>query len=238
MRRFWITLLLLCVPALVAAQTPHVTFPASAVHAAVIQYDLAQYRADATNQMPVLRTNLGTPTPDANGMMTVPFTVPADDPAAWYRARTIAITESPYTAWTSEPSLPYPAVQTPIGCPVEPPSAVTVNPTKVRAELPEQNAVLLDGTPSVTGYTFGWYAEGASAPTSSAPLAKTAFVLVGGTTFCYEAPLPFAGIPIGQKYLAMLKSLRGTMESVWSGPSNPFGFEGPVVPPTWLRIRK
>jgi hypothetical protein len=57
--------------------------------------------------------------------------------------------------------------QTPIGCPTEPPTAVAVNPTKVRAELPEQTAVLLDGTPAVTGYTFGWYAEGATAPTTS-----------------------------------------------------------------------
>ena len=129
--------------------------------------------------------------------------------------------------------------QTPIGCPVEPPTSVTVNPTKVRAELPEQTAVLLDGTPAVTGYTFGWYAEGASAPTSTVPLPKTAFVLLAGTTRCYDAPLPaMSGTPIGQKYLAVLKTLRGTDESAWSGPSNPFGFEGPVLPITWLRVRR
>lgn len=129
--------------------------------------------------------------------------------------------------------------QTPIGCPAEPPTSVTVNPTKVRAELPEQTAVLLDGTPAVTGYTFGWYAEGASAPTSTVPLAKTAFTLVAGTTLCYDATLPIAtGTPIGQKYLAVLKALRGTTESAWSAPSNPFGFEGPVQPINWLRIRK
>jgi hypothetical protein len=129
--------------------------------------------------------------------------------------------------------------QTPVGCPAEPITAVTVNPTKVRAELPEQTATLLDGTPAVTGYTFGWYAEGASAPTSQVALAKTAFVLVPQTTFCYEAPLPtMTGIPLGQKYLAALKTLRGTAESAWSTPSNPFGFEGPAQPPTAVRIRK
>lgn len=131
------------------------------------------------------------------------------------------------------------SAQTPIGCPAEPPTAVTVNPTKVRAELPEQTAVLLDGTPAVTGYTFGWYAENATAPTTSVPLAKTAFTLVSGTTFCYDATLPaMSGTPIGQKYLAALKSLRGTTESAWSAPSNPFGFEGPVLPVNWLRVRK
>jgi hypothetical protein len=129
--------------------------------------------------------------------------------------------------------------QTPIGCPVEPPTAVAVNPTKVRAELPEQTAVLLDGTPAVTGYTFGWYAEGASAPTTSVPMPKTSFTLLAGTTFCYDAPLPaMSGVPLGQKYLAMLKTLRGTTESAWSAPSNPFGFEGPVLPINWLRVRK
>lgn len=129
--------------------------------------------------------------------------------------------------------------QTPIGCPVEPPTSVTVNPTKVRAELPEHTAVLLDGTPAVTGYTFGWYAEGAQAPTTSVPMAKNAFTLVVGTTYCYDANLPaMTGIPVGQKYLAAMKTLRGTTESAWSAPSNPFGFEGPVLPINWLRIRK
>jgi hypothetical protein len=129
--------------------------------------------------------------------------------------------------------------QTPVGCPAEPITAVTVNPTKVRAELSEQTALLLDGTPAVTGYTFGWYAEGASAPTSQVGVAKTAFALVAGTTFCYEAALPtMTGTPIGQKYLAALKALRGATESAWSAPSNPFGFEGPVAPPGWIRIKK
>jgi|OpeIllAssembly_1097287.scaffolds.fasta_scaffold47359_1 hypothetical protein len=125
------------------------------------------------------------------------------------------------------------------GCPAEPIGSVTVNPTKIRAELPEQTALLLDGTPAVTGYTFGWFAEGASAPTTSTPIAKTAFTLVAGTTLCYEAPLPaLTGIPLGQKYIGVLKTLRGTMESAWSAPSNPFGFEGPVQPPAAVRIRK
>lgn len=129
--------------------------------------------------------------------------------------------------------------QTPVGCPADPVTSVTVNPTKVRAELPEQTATLLDGTPAVTGYTFGWYAEGASAPTSQVAIAKTAFVLVPATTFCYEAPLPtMTGIPLGQKYLAALKTLRGTAESAWSAPSNPFGFEGPAQAPTAVRIKK
>jgi len=129
--------------------------------------------------------------------------------------------------------------QTPVGCPADPVTSVTVNPTKVRAELPEQTATLLDGTPAVTGYTFGWYAEGASAPTAQVAIAKTAFVLVPATTFCYEAPLPtMTGIPLGQKYLAALKTLRGTTESAWSAPSNPFGFEGPAQAPTAVRIKK
>lgn len=129
--------------------------------------------------------------------------------------------------------------QTPVGCPAEPSTSVTVNPSKVRAELPEQTATLLDGSPAVTGYVFGWYAEGASAPTSQVPLAKTAFALVAGTTFCYEATLPpMTGTPIGQKYLAAMKSQRGAEESAWSVPSNPFGFEGPVTAPPWLRVKK
>jgi hypothetical protein len=131
------------------------------------------------------------------------------------------------------------AAQTPVGCPPDPITTVTVNPTKVRAELSEQTTLLLDGSPAVTGYTFGWYAQGATAPTSQVAIAKTAFALVASTTFCYEAPLPpMTGTPFGQKYVAALKTLRGTEESAWSVPSNPFGFEGPVVPPGWIRIKK
>lgn len=126
----------------------------------------------------------------------------------------------------------------PVGCPTEPMS-VTVNPTKIRAELADQERIMLDGLPAVTGYVLGWYAEGASAPTSQLPVAKATFSLVPATTFCYDAPLPpLTGIPIGQKYFAALKTLRGTEESAWSVPSNPFGFENPPVPPGWTRVKK
>ena len=125
------------------------------------------------------------------------------------------------------------------GCPTSSGTAVVVNPTTVQAELPEHTVMLLDGSPAVTGYTLGWYAEGASAPTSTAPIAKSAWTLVAGTGMCYETPLPSLGVPLGQKYYAAANAVRGTVVSPWSAASNPFGFESPTPRPVGvIRLRK
>lgn len=114
------------------------------------------------------------------------------------------------------------------GCPTISLPTVVMNPTIVEIDSPEHNLLLADGSPAVTGYKLGWFAEGAAAPTSNVDLAKNTFTLVTGTSTCYRAPLPpFTGVPIGPtKFIAVVKAVRGTQESDWSGQSNFFGIAG------------
>jgi hypothetical protein len=128
------------------------------------------------------------------------------------------------------------------GCPTDTGGpAVVLNPRTLQAELTEHTATLPDGTATVTAYALGWYAQGATAPTSGTAIPKASFALVSGTQYCYQTTLPdISGIPIGAPYVAVLKAVRATdgTESAWSAPSNPFARVGPPASPAKVTLRK
>lgn len=125
------------------------------------------------------------------------------------------------------------AAQTP--CQAPRPTTTVLNPTTLYAELTEHTLLLPDGSPSVTGYHYGHYAQGASAPTTEGAIAKSAWTLVSGV--CYLTPPPDLGaVPIGAVYEIKLQALRGTEASPWSEGSNPFARIGGPLTPANLRL--
>jgi hypothetical protein len=121
--------------------------------------------------------------------------------------------------------------------PATTPVAVTVTGTNLCSTMPWYSLLEPDGTPSVTGFRVGYQALGAVSPTVEAAIAKALFVSVGGD--CYCAPAPNLGaVPIGQVYVPVLRSMRGTEASQWSPEENSdrFFLQAPLIAPSLLRV--
>lgn len=112
------------------------------------------------------------------------------------------------------------------------PTTVLMNPSAMAVALDEQNVTQADGTPMVTEYQIGYFAQGVDpqaggSPTQTTTVPKASMVLQAGTTNCYKlSPLVLAAIPIGQPFVAAVKARRVSAdpgESAWSVVSNPFG---------------